>query len=200
MDSLKGASMLPVSYPTLVRPHAVRDDPSPGGPEVHRGRSWRTPALVAMLAFTALATACQPAAEPGDVSPVGSVVESLPPDGGSTASSALPACVDVGTPVEPPAEFPREFPFPPGSVLTSARPTAGGGVYVAGYTPGTLQEVTRFFLDALPKAGFEHGIGDSEPWEAESDFTGHGYEGHWLIATLADCPGALGMAVATYRP
>ena len=191
--------MLPVSpHPAPTRPVAVGDDRSPVVREVHRRRSWRSAAVVPIVAIIALGTACQPAAQRPPESSAAATGGSGTGIAGTPA--ALPACVDAGPVVEPPAEFPSQFPLPPGTVLTSTRPTAGGGTYVAGYAPGTLQDVARFFVDELPKSGFTLGIGDSEPWEAESAFSGHGYEGHWVIATIGDCPGALHIAVATYRP
>ena len=122
-----------------------------------------------------------------------------------TASSVVvvPSCAPVATPgpVEMPPDFPSDFPLPPGMVITAARVTTAGGAEVQGYAPGELTEVAQWFTEALPAAGFTNGVGDSESGEAEADFSGPGgLVGHWLILIIADCPGALGVLIGTYRP
>ncbi len=88
--------------------------------------------------------------------------------------------------------------MPPGSVLTTARVTIGGGAYVDGYAPGSLAQNAQFFSEALPAAGYALGRGDAETnMEAESTFIGNGVTGRWIVASLVNCPDAVAIAVAT---
>jgi hypothetical protein len=104
----------------------------------------------------------------------------------AAASAGLPSCDAKATSAALPAAFPPEFPLPPGTVLTSAG-EGGGGTFVRGVVPMSLNEAANFFRKQLPKAGFEPGQADSEPWEAESEFSGKGVEGKWKVNELPGC-------------
>lgn len=191
----------------VERPH----DRTPARQRGDRTRATAVCGAAAAAVFLALVASC--AGAPGTGSPDGSSAgrsraTAEPPEasgdeasgasgGGTRSAPPLPACARAGPAVDPPPGFPRDFPFPPGTVVTTSRVTEAGAAYVEAYVPGTMQEAVVFFLDALPAAGFEHGRGDSEAHEAESAFRGNGVDGHWLVATLTDCPDAVALAVVT---
>ena len=116
--------------------------------------------------------------------------------GGGTAS--LPACVPAATPVPVPAAFPPEFPFPAGSVVTSAGETYAGGMYAEGYAPLRLDDARRFFVEAVPAAGFQLVVWEQEMIEADGHFRGHGVTGTWIVVIAQDCPDAVYFSIGTY--
>jgi hypothetical protein len=115
----------------------------------------------------------------------------------AAASEGLPSCDAKATSAALPATFPNNFPLPADTVLTSVG-QGGGGTFVRGVVPMSLKEAADFFRNQLPKAGFEPGEADSEPWEAESEFSGQGVEGKWKVNELPGCleKAALLVAVA----
>ena len=133
-----------------------------------------------------------PPATPGQAPTGGTGAFNIPP------GPPLPDCVTAGPQIAPPPGFPLDFPIPPGSVLTTARTTIGGGAYVDGYAPGTLAQNAQFFTDALPANGYTLGQGDAETnMEAESTFIGNGVTGRWIVAALVGCENAVAIAIAT---
>jgi hypothetical protein len=104
----------------------------------------------------------------------------------AAASAGLPSCDAKATSAALPAAFPLEFPLPPDTVLTSVG-EGGGGTFVRGVVPMRLNEAADFFRKQVPEAGFEPGEADSEPWEAESEFSGKGVEGKWKVNELPAC-------------
>src|SRR2546423_1834892 len=92
--------------------------------------------------------------------------------GGSTsapsrAAGTMPACAGTGRAAKLPAAFPSDLPIPAGTVLEQARDD-GKTILVEGKVPSTIRDAAKFFLVALPKAGYPLGEGDSEADEAES--------------------------------
>ena len=105
------------------------------------------------------------------------------------------ACVRPSTRVRPPATFPNRFPLPASAVLTRTRREAGSTV-VEGYVPATsLSHLRDELRVVLPVNGFRLGQGDAEEHEAETDFSGHGYEGHLKLRDDV-CSGAVTFGVA----
>jgi hypothetical protein len=98
-----------------------------------------------------------------------------------TVGGALPACADEEGRATLPAEFPKEVPLPPGTVLTDAQKIGPGQFHVRGVVAGELDAAADFFETQLPERGFRLGRGDAEAHEQESPFTGHGYRGRWRV-------------------
>jgi len=61
------------------------------------------------------------------------------------------------------------------------------GTFVRGVVPLSLRQAADFFRRLVPKAGFQPGEADAEPWEAESEFSGLGVEGKWKVNELPEC-------------
>lgn len=99
----------------------------------------------------------------------------------------LPPCAKASTSVSPPDAFPRDFPFPSGTVLTSGETPFPGQLVVVAAIPGDLQEAAAFFSDALPERGYRVGVGDAEGSESEAPFTGNGFRGKWRVNGIPDC-------------
>ena len=102
------------------------------------------------------------------------------------ASRGLPSCDTKATTASLPASFPKAFPLPPNTVVTSVG-QGGGGTFVRGVVPLSLKKAADFFRRRVPQSGFEPGEADAEPWEAESEFSGHGVEGKWKVNELPAC-------------
>ena len=116
----------------------------------------------------------------------------------AAASAGLLSCEAKARGTALPATFPRTFPLPPGTVLTSVG-EGGGGTFVRGVAPMSLKETADFFRKQVPKAGFEPGEADSEPWEAESEFSGQGVEGKWKVNELPGCLDKAALLVAVAK-
>jgi hypothetical protein len=110
------------------------------------------------------------------------------------AVTALPACAPSATPVALPDRFPMGFPLPQGSVVRDARDD-GRTMNVEAFVPGAIRDVADRLLDELPGAGYKLGEGDSEEHEAESHFSGNGFDGFFKLNTVGGCDGANTLAV-----
>jgi hypothetical protein len=108
--------------------------------------------------------------------------------------SNLPPCAQAGPPVSLPPEFPKSFPLPPGTVITTSK-HAGPTIVLEGFIPMELEKVRRFFVEKLPDAGFRLGRGEVERGEAESRFGGDGVAGFFKIRSIQGCAGALEFTV-----
>ena len=119
--------------------------------------------------------------------------------GGSHAPSPpLPPCVTPGPVVPLDAEFPSEFPLPPGTVVTSSGKTAAGAAYAEGYAPIGIDNGIDFFREQLPRAGFTLVLWENDVTEADGAFRGHGLTGTWIIVPAPDCPDVGYVSVGTY--
>ena len=108
--------------------------------------------------------------------------------------TTLPGCAPAATPVALPDRFPAGFPLPAGSVVREARDD-GKTINVEAVVPGAIRDVADRLLQALPGAGYELGEGDSEEHEAESHFSGNGFDGFFKLNTVGDCDGANTLAL-----
>ena len=113
--------------------------------------------------------------------------------GGGASDAAppqrAPVCAHASKPIERPSEVPTAL-LPARTVLTGAR-RQHGVTFVSGVVPLTFQEAVRFYVTALPAAGYVNGLGDAEMDEAESFFTGSALHGTWKVNGMASCPNAV---------
>jgi hypothetical protein len=119
-------------------------------------------------------------------------------NGGHESAPRMPACAGAGPAVRLPANFPRGFPLPPGTVVTSTR-RQSGGVVVDGIVPDGLDGTRRFLLRKLPEAGFRLSGGEAEENEAETDFAGAGVVGRLKVREIDGCAGAVTLTVGVVR-
>jgi hypothetical protein len=111
----------------------------------------------------------------------------------------MPACAKPEPKIEAPSDLPDDLPVPPGTVFTNAQRPFEGQLVLRGVVPGKLNSAANFFRDSLPDAGYELGVGDAEPGEAESLFTGAGVRGGWRVNAIPDCDGAVRLLLVLVR-
>lgn len=105
----------------------------------------------------------------------------------------LPACAGATTRIERPADFPADFPLPPGTVLVSQERRSGGRVILHAYAPSDTQAVARFFEGELPRVGYRITGGESEKGEAEAHFESPRLLGRYVARDVGGCPGAVSL-------
>lgn len=148
----------------------------------------RVPAL---LAAAALVAGCSSAASPAAV-----------PAAGTTPVPASPAsCPPTGEGRFPwPAGVPDDLPQPPGAVLTSSAPGAGGLTVVRFTTSQSLREGVLYLVRALQPAGYTLGRGDAEAAEADAPFTKGSLRGIYRMVAREPCATDWLLAVAPASP
>lgn len=112
---------------------------------------------------------------------------------------ALPACANVSTVISRPPEFPKDFPLPDNTVITSSQYSQGGSVTIIAAVPMSFKEAAAFFQQKLPAAGYKLLEGDAEMDEAESTFAGNGFQGKWKINGILNCPKAVRLTIAVAK-
>jgi hypothetical protein len=118
--------------------------------------------------------------------------------GGDPAGSVqanTTACSSAAKAVELPAGFPAGFPLPPGTVITAADDRGTGGIVLSGVTAVAFTEVLAALQKQLPAKGFTPKDGETEPHDAESDWTSTDYDGRWAIREIPQCPGDTSVSV-----
>ena len=92
--------------------------------------------------------------------------------------------------VDIPSGFPSDFPLPPGTIVYSvADRGATGGIIVTGVTSTPFKDVLKALQTKLPAAGFRAEDGETEPHDAESDWSSNGFKGRWAIREIPQCSG-----------
>ena len=114
--------------------------------------------------------------------------------GGQKVGGPVPDCVDVVRGKDLATTFPQEFPLPERPVVASEYSESGARVTEL-FIRGELEDARDYYQEELPKAGFELGEGDAEDEEAETEFNGHGFEGHLKLRTIEGCDDALSLRV-----
>lgn len=115
----------------------------------------------------------------------------LPVTRGPSADIALPACTpQLENVIELPKNFPK-FPFPPGTKITQSWQLNNdpNSLQVWGYAPIGLFEGLSYLVKELPTHGYELGYGDQEANEAESQFSGNGWRGAFVLRGVYECEG-----------
>lgn len=108
-----------------------------------------------------------------------------------SADIALPDCTPPLENVIPlPDSFPN-FPFPPGAKFTNfwMLNDDPNSLQVLGYMPLGLGDSAKYLIRELPKHGYKLGYGDSESNEAESQLSGNGWRGAFVIRSVYECQG-----------
>lgn len=91
--------------------------------------------------------------------------------------------------VELPDGFPGDFPLPPGTTVYNVDDRGADGIVVTGVTHTPFRRVLDALNTQLPAHGFTLEDGETEPHDAESDWTAAGYTGRWAIRELPSCSG-----------
>jgi hypothetical protein len=103
------------------------------------------------------------------------------------ASASTAVCVKDAKAVSLPTGFPATFPLPAGMVVTSAEDRGSGGLVVSGVAATAFKEVLKGLQTNLPAKGFTPKNGETEPHDAESDWSSADYDGRWAIRELSQC-------------
>lgn len=104
----------------------------------------------------------------------------------TAASTCVAAVTSAGTAY--PAGFPAAWPFPEGAVVTSVEESAGG-VLVSAIVSAPFDDVLEFMNGQVSGAGFVSHGGESEEDDAESEWSGNGFEGRWALQASEECEG-----------
>jgi hypothetical protein len=122
-------------------------------------------------------------------------------ESGEDDAAETPSCMESLTPTPVPEDgsFPTEWPFPPGTVVTSADEVPGGGVAVSAQIGAEFEEVLPFMQEDLEDAGFVATQGEAESDDAEATWTGGGYAGSWAIRSSDTCEGTTLLQVAAVK-
>jgi pectin methylesterase-like acyl-CoA thioesterase len=103
----------------------------------------------------------------------------------SSASRAV--CAKDAKAVSLPTGFPAAFPLPSGMVVTSAEDRGTSGLVVQGVASTAFKDVLKALQTDLPAKGFTPKNGETEPHDAESDWSSADYDGRWAIRELTQC-------------
>ncbi|HEX8095660.1 hypothetical protein [Jatrophihabitans sp.] len=103
------------------------------------------------------------------------------------ASASTAVCSKDAKAVQPPTGFPTAFPLPAGMVVTSAEDRGTAGLVVSGVTATAFKDVLKGLQTDLPAKGFTPKNGETEPRDAESDWSSAEYDGRWAIRELSQC-------------
>lgn len=115
-----------------------------------------------------------------------------------TSAAPTPACMKSLTKVDVPDDgsFPKDWPFPPGTVVTKTEAVPGGGTAVTATVGADFEKVLPFMQHDLEKAGFVATQGEAEDDDAEATWSGGGYAGTWAIKASETCEGTTLLQVA----
>jgi hypothetical protein len=125
--------------------------------------------------------------------------------GSDSADSAeapdLPSCMQSLKAVTIPDDgtFPKDWPFPTGTVVTATEEVPGGGLAVTAQVGSDFEEVLPFMQKDLEDAGFVANNGEAEEDDAEATWAGNGYAGSWAIRASDTCDGTTLLQVAAAK-
>ncbi|HST49656.1 hypothetical protein [Jatrophihabitans sp.] len=105
------------------------------------------------------------------------------------ASASSAACAKDAKAVPAPPGFPAAFPLPKGLVITNAEDRGNSGLVVQGVTATAFKDVLAGLQSDLPSKGFTPKNGETEPHDAESDWSSADYDGRWAIREADQCGG-----------
>jgi hypothetical protein len=87
------------------------------------------------------------------------------------------------------AQFPDEWPFPPGTTVYDVEDRGDQGTIVTAVSTAPFREILDFLNDDVVARGFRVESGETEAHDAEAEWTGRGHHGRWAIRESAQCPG-----------
>ena len=109
--------------------------------------------------------------------------------------AAAPSCAHAGKPIPLPAAFPKQFPFPSGTVIdrTARLHAAKGQIGIYRYVQSTsFKSTVNFFKSHVVAKGFKLVYFEVDsPHDSEGTYKGFGKLGVWQLAAIAACPKAM---------
>ena len=124
------------------------------------------------------------------------------PDADAGAGALQPAstaCAKDAIAKPLPTGFPTDFPLPAGTVVTTAEDRGSGGLVIEGVTASAFTDVLHGLQTSLPAKGFTPANGETEPHDAESDWSSATYTGRWAIRELTQCGGQTAVSVVARK-
>jgi hypothetical protein len=117
------------------------------------------------------------------------------------AADPTPSCLKSLTPTSVPSDgtFPKDWPFPPGTVVTDTQPVPGGGLAITAQVGSDFEKVLPFMQHDVEDAGFVATQGEAEHDDAEATWSGNGYAGTWAIKSSETCHGTTLLQVAAAK-
>ena len=88
-----------------------------------------------------------------------------------------------------PADFPRAFPLPDGTVLFNVEDRGADGVIGTGVVKTGLEDALAVLNGKAQDDGFAISNGETEDHDAEANWAGNGFRGRWAIRDSATCDG-----------
>jgi len=112
-------------------------------------------------------------------------------DKGSPVNAASPVCSKdaAAKQVSLPEGFPADFPLPPGTIVYSVDNRGADGIVVTGVTATPFKSVLSSLQTDLPAHGYTPKEGETEPHDAESNWSSASYDGRWAIREIPQCSG-----------
>ncbi len=110
--------------------------------------------------------------------------------GSFSAAADTSTCVTDATQVSStPADYPRDFPMPAGTVLYHVEDRGADGVIATGVTATPFAQVLAALNGPAQRAGYKVTDGETEDHDAEANWKGNGYLGRWAIRVSSTCRG-----------
>lgn len=97
------------------------------------------------------------------------------------------------------AGFPSGWTFPPGTVTYDVETRPGAGTIVTAITTTPFKDVLAYLNGPVTQAGFKVTSGETEPTDAEANWTGNGFTGRWAIRVSGSCEGQTLIQVLSTR-
>lgn len=116
-----------------------------------------------------------------------------------TVEAKTTVCSTAAKAMALPSGFPADFPMPRATIITSVDDRGDGGIVVMGVTPTAFKDVLAALQTGLPAKGFTAEDGETEPHDAESDWTSSDYDGRWAIRELPQCNGDTAVSVVARK-
>lgn len=121
------------------------------------------------------------------------------PDKTAPTGNTVCAKAAAGHAVDVPADFPADFPLPSGTIIATAQDRGAAGLVVTGVTSTKFAAVLRALQTDLPAKGYTPKEGETEPHDAESNWSSAGYDGRWAIRELTQCGGDTSVSVVARK-
>jgi hypothetical protein len=110
---------------------------------------------------------------------------------GSSAAADLTTCMSHAKPAATPygKAFPKDWPFPPRSVVFHAEDRGSDGTIVTAVSATPFKGILHFMNHQVVSAGYKVEKGETEAHDAEAEWKGNGFRGRWAIRESGKCPG-----------
>jgi hypothetical protein len=113
------------------------------------------------------------------------------PHKGFSAAADLSTCKAQARPAATPYGdgFPKDWPFPPQSVVFNAEDRGAEGTIVTAVSAAPFKTVLHTMNREVVAKGYKIEKGETEEADAEAEWRGNGFRGRWAIRKSGKCPG-----------